>query len=68
VDYRDLIRDVLDSIESGLEHEQRRGAIRPEEAEVRLTDLWPVIPGLTLVPQDLLRKLRNIKTKRDGLS
>ncbi|KAK0246480.1 hypothetical protein EDD85DRAFT_944868 [Armillaria nabsnona] len=49
VDYRDLIRDVLDSIENGLEHERKRGTINPEEAEV------------------LLRKLREIKTKRDGI-
>lgn len=34
VDYRDLIRDVLDSIENGLEHERKRGTINPEEAEV----------------------------------
>lgn len=49
VDYRDLIRDVLDSIENGLEHERKRGTINPEEAE------------------DLLQKLREIKTKRDGI-
>ncbi|KAK0455834.1 hypothetical protein EV421DRAFT_1895107 [Armillaria borealis] len=49
VDYRDLIRDVLDSIENGLEHERKRGTINPEEAEV------------------LLQKLREIKTKRDGI-
>lgn len=48
VDYRDLIQDVLDSIENGLEHERRRGTLRPEEAD------------------DLLRKLRSLKTKRDG--
>lgn len=50
VDYRDLIHDVLDSIENGLIHERRRGTINPEEAE------------------DLLRRLREIKTKRSGFS
>ncbi|KAF8998619.1 hypothetical protein BDZ89DRAFT_1083119 [Hymenopellis radicata] len=49
VDYRDLIRDVLDSIENGLEHERKHGTINPEEAE------------------DLLQRLRQIKTKRDGI-
>ncbi|KAF8640548.1 hypothetical protein AX17_000210 [Amanita inopinata Kibby_2008] len=34
VDYRELINDVLESIESGLEHEQKRGAIEAEEVEV----------------------------------
>lgn len=42
VDYRDLVRDVLDSIESGLEHEHRRGAINTEEAEVSILVLPPV--------------------------
>ena len=35
VDYRDLIRDVLDSIENGLEHERKRGTLKPEEVDVR---------------------------------
>lgn len=35
VDYRDLVRDVLDSIETGVELERGRGMIDVEEAEVR---------------------------------
>jgi hypothetical protein len=34
VDYRELISDVLESIESGLELEQTRGTLNPDEAEV----------------------------------
>ncbi|KAI3621973.1 hypothetical protein WG66_015909 [Moniliophthora roreri] len=49
VNYRDLIRDVLDSIEGGLEAERKKGTVSKEEAE------------------DLLQKLRTIKTKRGGL-
>ncbi|KAL0066599.1 hypothetical protein AAF712_006403 [Marasmius tenuissimus] len=49
VNYRDLIRDVLDSIESGLEMETKKGTVSKEEAE------------------ELLQRLRTIKTKRSGL-
>ncbi|KAF8899151.1 hypothetical protein BD779DRAFT_1666870 [Infundibulicybe gibba] len=34
VDYRDLINDVLESIENGLEHERKRGTLRADEVEV----------------------------------
>jgi hypothetical protein len=49
VNYRELINDVLESIEHGVEHEQMRGTLRAEEVE------------------DLRSKLRNLKTKRQGL-
>ncbi|KAG7099846.1 hypothetical protein E1B28_001653 [Marasmius oreades] len=49
VDYRELIRDVLESIEGGLEIEKHKGTVSREEVE------------------DLLQKLRTIKTKRAGL-
>ncbi|KAH9486358.1 hypothetical protein JR316_0000422 [Psilocybe cubensis] len=49
VNYRELINDVLESIESGVEHEQRRGTLRAEEVE------------------DLRTRLRNLKSKRQGL-
>ncbi|PPQ72472.1 hypothetical protein CVT24_003095 [Panaeolus cyanescens] len=48
VDYRELISDVLDSIENGVEQEQQRGTLRAEEVE------------------DLLDRLRNLKTKRQS--
>lgn len=34
VDYRDLIKDVLESIEKGLEDEGKRGTLQPTEVEV----------------------------------
>lgn len=34
VDYRDLIKDVLESIEKGVEEERKRGTLQPDEAEV----------------------------------
>ncbi|KAH7915715.1 hypothetical protein BJ138DRAFT_997166 [Hygrophoropsis aurantiaca] len=34
VDYRELIDDVLESIEKGVEEERRRGTLEPEEVEV----------------------------------
>ncbi|KAF9556430.1 hypothetical protein CPC08DRAFT_95400 [Agrocybe pediades] len=49
VNYRELVSDVLESIEIGVEQEQKRGTLRAEEVE------------------DLLSKLRNLKTKRNGL-
>jgi len=48
VDYRELITDVLESIENGLEHERKRGTLNPDEVE------------------DLLSRLRNLRTKRGG--
>ncbi|KAK7465320.1 hypothetical protein VKT23_005299 [Stygiomarasmius scandens] len=49
VNYRELIRDVLESIENGLERERRRGTMQEEEVE------------------DLLQKLRTLKSKRSGV-
>ncbi|KAH9065884.1 hypothetical protein EDB87DRAFT_1679576 [Lactarius vividus] len=46
VDYRDLIGDILESIEHDVQEESNRGSLHPEEI------------------QDLLVKLRNLKTKR----
>lgn len=43
VDYRELIRDVLESIESGLEHERKRGTLNSDEVEVCLDPLKPTI-------------------------
>ncbi|KAJ7240904.1 hypothetical protein C8J57DRAFT_987141, partial [Mycena rebaudengoi] len=46
VDYRDLIEDVLESIEHGLDAGRMRGTLGPDKAE------------------ELLHKLRTLKTKR----
>jgi hypothetical protein len=48
VDYRDLIGDILESIEHDVQEESHRGSLRPEEI------------------QDLLVKLRTLKTKRSA--
>ncbi|KAF7302607.1 hypothetical protein HMN09_00895200 [Mycena chlorophos] len=39
VDYRELIDDVLESIEAGLDAERKRGTLGPDEAEVLLQRL-----------------------------
>jgi len=39
VDYRELINDVLESIESGVQHEQQNGTLRAEEVEDLLAKL-----------------------------
>ncbi|KAJ7897361.1 hypothetical protein B0H14DRAFT_2677963 [Mycena olivaceomarginata] len=39
VDYRDLIEDVLESIEHGLDAERRRGTLNPAQAEALLQKL-----------------------------
>ncbi|KAH9929709.1 uncharacterized protein B0H18DRAFT_1084065 [Fomitopsis serialis] len=48
VNYRDLMNDVLESIEKGLEEERGRGTLKPDEV------------------QDLMQKLRRLKTKRNN--
>ncbi|ETW86815.1 hypothetical protein HETIRDRAFT_447475 [Heterobasidion irregulare TC 32-1] len=49
VDYRDLVGEILDSIEHGLQEDGSRGSLQPEEM------------------QELLQRLRKLKTKRPGL-
>ncbi|TFK26722.1 hypothetical protein FA15DRAFT_667211 [Coprinopsis marcescibilis] len=49
VHYRELINDVLESLETGLDHEQKRGTLQAEEIE------------------DLVKKLRELKVKREGM-
>ncbi|KAF8506845.1 hypothetical protein F5888DRAFT_1798075 [Russula emetica] len=49
VDYRDLIGDILESIEHYVEEESHRGTLHPEEI------------------QDLVVKLRNLRTKRTAV-
>jgi hypothetical protein len=35
VDYKQIIHDILESIEKGVEEERKRGTLQPEEVEVR---------------------------------
>ena len=37
VDYRELIQDVLESIEKGVEEERKQGTLQPEEVEVSIS-------------------------------
>ncbi|EPT03477.1 hypothetical protein FOMPIDRAFT_1028747 [Fomitopsis schrenkii] len=48
VNYRDLMNEILESIEKGLEEERGRGTMQPDEI------------------QDLMQKLRRLKTKRNN--
>lgn len=43
VDYRELIRDILESIEKGVEEERKEGTLQPQEVEVSSvsTLAWP---------------------------
>ena len=45
VNYRELISDVLDSIENGVQHEQQKGTLRAEEVEVCLLPIYISITG-----------------------
>lgn len=38
VNYRELVQDILESIERGVEEEHGKGTLQPEEAEVSVTD------------------------------
>lgn len=40
VDYRELINDVLQSIEHGVKNEHKSGTLRPEEAEVCVIHIY----------------------------
>jgi hypothetical protein len=41
VDYRQIMTDILESIEKGVEEERRRGTLQAEEVEVRFSFLFP---------------------------
>ena len=51
VDYRDLVNEILESIEKGLEEERGKGTLRPDEVKVRqrlaLVLFSTVMPMLT---------------------
>ena len=41
VDYRQIMTDILESIEKGVEEERKRGTLQAEEVEVRFRSLFP---------------------------
>ena len=47
VDYRDLMGEILDSLEKGLEEERDKGTLKPDEVQVRFGPsaffLWRVL-------------------------
>lgn len=64
VNYRELIHDILESIEKGLEDERKRGTLQPDEVEVCALCTLPSALAHVLFSQDLLQKLRTLRTKR----
>lgn len=64
VNYRELIHDILESIEKGLEDERKRGTLQPDEVEVWVLRLPSWDFGSRINLQDLLQKLRTLRTKR----
>jgi hypothetical protein len=67
VDYRDLIGDILESIERYVEEESHRGTLRPEEIRVRRSRLTMIDFLADVLSQDLVVKLRNLRTKRTAV-
>ena len=61
VDYRELVNNVLESIESGLEHERKHGTLQADEIEVSgifMLQLYHLLIGHT----GLTAKTSRIKT------
>ena len=66
VDYRELINDILESIELGLEQERSHGTLNAHEVEVCSTYVHH--PSSSQYhQQDLQMRLRTLRTKREGL-
>ena len=65
VDYRDLIGDILESIERYVQEESHRGTLHPEEIQVCRS--WLRNDGLADMSQDLVVKLRRLRTKRTAV-
>lgn len=65
VDYKQIMHEVLESIEKGLEDERESGALHPEEAEVCVKFSATFSLSLTqLLVQVLLQKLRTLRMRR----
>lgn len=52
VDYRELIHDILESIEKGVEEERKRGTLRPEEVDVSfiVVSVWNHLLTVVALP------------------
>lgn len=67
VNYRELMSEILESIEKGIEEESGRGTLKPDEIQVCIFSFLHGISVLIYLGQDLVQKLRNLKTKRNSL-
>ncbi|KAG9314003.1 hypothetical protein JVU11DRAFT_4781 [Chiua virens] len=67
VDYCELIRDILESIEKGVEEERKKGTLQPQEVEVRksLRALWGEAHFECL--QVLMHRVRSVRSLKDSL-
>lgn len=52
VDYRELIHDILESIEKGVEEEHEQGTLQPQEVEVSY------LPWLAILHEELISMSR----------
>ena len=72
VDYRDLMGEILESIEKDLEEERGKGTLKPDEVQVCRRFDPPFARHIgslpSPVPQDLQQKLVSLKTKRNSLA
>lgn len=75
VNYRELMGEIIDSIEKGLEEERGKGTLKPDEVQVRpphsfdfAFSLCHGILTLFCVTQDLLQKLVKLKGKRNSFN
>lgn len=69
VDYRELIQDILESIEKGVEEERKRGTLRPEEVEVSSIafSVWNCLLTSRRVPHPSLCCINFMTFGRDGM-
>lgn len=67
VNYRELMQDILESIEKGVEEECNEGTLQPQEVEVRI-----LIPSIHFIlrssirnVQVLMHRVRSLRTMQD---
>lgn len=70
VDYRELMSEILESLEKGLEEEGGRGTLKPDEVQVCVLSFgiydWRWLNVFFRALQELLVRLRKLKTKRNN--
>ena len=65
VNHRDIVDDILESLETGVAEERGMGTLDQDQADVRLTFCSPRVECLliSVLVQDLLLKVWNLKTR-----